>query len=55
MKNHGKRQMNLADVIEVVSHYARNEHELRLAVADLINRGRVKIEGRYHNHKVIVG
>ncbi len=54
MKNHRKRQMSLADVIEAVSQYARNEQELEIVVADLINRGRVKLEGPYHNRKVIV-
>jgi hypothetical protein len=46
--------MRLVDVIRIVSQYSRNERELALAVADLINRGRVKIGGLYHNHRVVV-
>ena len=47
--------MRLLDVIRIVSQYARNDHEMGLAVADLINRGRIKIEGRFQSHKVVVG
>ena len=54
MKKHRKLQLKLVDVIRIVSQYAQNDHELRLTVADLINRGLVKIEGRFHNHKVVV-
>lgn len=54
MKNDRKAQLKLLDVIRIVSQYARNDREVRLAVADLINRGRIKIEGRFHNHKVVV-
>ncbi len=46
--------MRLWDVIRIVSRYTQNDHELSLAVADLINRGRIKLQGRYHNHKVVV-
>jgi hypothetical protein len=46
--------MKLVDVIRIVSQFSRNEHEVALAVADLINRGRVKIRGLYQNHRVVV-
>ncbi len=54
MKMHRKRQLRLRDVIKIVSRYADNDQELSLAVADLINRGRIKLQGRYHNCKVVV-
>lgn len=54
MKNYRKPRLKLVDVIRIVSHYARNDNEVRLTVADLINRGLVKFEGRFHNHKVVV-
>jgi hypothetical protein len=54
MKKHRKLQLKLVDVIRIVSQYARNDSELQLAVADLINRGLVKIEGRFHNRRVVV-
>lgn len=54
MRQTPKQQMRLADVIRIVSQFSRNDHELALAVADMINRGRIKIRGHYENHKVVV-
>ncbi len=54
MKTQRKPQMRLWDVIRIVSHYTQNDHEVSLAVADLINRGRIKLQGRYQHCKVVV-
>jgi len=54
MRNARKHEMRLADVIRIVSQYSRNEHETALAVADLINRGVIKIRGHYQNHRIVV-
>ena len=54
MKYDNRKQMRLVDLIKIVSRYARNDHELGLAVADLINRGRIKIQGRYAHARVVV-
>lgn len=54
MRTARKQQMTLMDMVRIVSEYTRTEEELRLAVADLINRGRVKLGGRYQHHKVVV-
>ena len=39
------------DVIEVVSQYARNDHEVGLAVADLIHRGVVRLHTRHQRRR----
>jgi hypothetical protein len=54
MKYGMRKQMRLMDLVKIVSRYARNDHELGLAVADLINRGRIKIQGRYAHTRVVV-
>jgi hypothetical protein len=54
MKNHRKHEMRLQDLVRIVSQYSRNDHEAGPAVADLINRGRVKLHGRFNNYKVVV-
>ena len=46
MKKHNQRKMKLADVINAVAQYARNDHEVGIVVSDLINRGLVRI----HTH-----
>jgi hypothetical protein len=46
MKKHIRRELKLSEVIETVAQYARNDHEVGLVVADLINRGVVRI----HTH-----
>jgi hypothetical protein len=53
MKRHNRRQMKLADVIEMVAQYSRTDLEVGLVVADLINRGivRVHTHNRPRKHK----
>ncbi len=54
MKRRVNRSMKLADVIRIVSKCTHDDVEASLVVADLINRGVVKLQGRYHNCRVIV-
>ncbi len=46
MINRAKKLLTLKDLIQTVSEFARNEHETALAVADLLNRGVVRIVPR---------
>jgi hypothetical protein len=54
MRQTRKQQMRLQDVIRIVSQYSRNDQEAALAVADMINRGVVRIRGHWRDHKVVV-
>ena len=54
MKTRHKRQMTLRDVIKIVSQYSRNDHEMSLAVADLINRGCVKFLGFNRANRIVI-
>jgi hypothetical protein len=51
MQHHNHRQMKLSDVIRIVAEYSRNDHEVGLVVADLLQRGVVRVhtrQGRRH-------
>ena len=55
MKNRVRRQLlKLQDVIDIVSRFARNDHETSLVVADLINRGFVRVHTQSHGRRIIV-
>jgi hypothetical protein len=55
MKNRDRKHlMKLQDVIDVVSRFARNDHETSLVVADLINRGFVRIHTHSPGRRIIV-
>jgi len=49
-----KRQLTLLDVVRIVSQFSRNDTEVNLAVADLLNRGFVRIRTRGQAHRIIV-
>ncbi len=51
MKSHMRREMRLRDVIEAVSQYARNDHEIGLVVSDLIHRGVVRLHNRHQRRR----
>ena len=53
-KMHHPRRSTLGQLIMTVSSVSRNEHEAALAVADLINRRRVKILGPFKKFRVIL-
>ena len=48
-----KHRLTLGELIHVVSQYARNDHEMNLAVTDLMNRGVVR--NRKHHKRFKVG
>jgi len=54
MKNRARKHwMKLQDVIDIVSRLARNDHETTLVVADLINRGFVRIYTHDHRRFIV--
>ena len=53
-KAHLARRSTLAELISTVSSFSRNDHEAALAVADLINRRRIKILGAFKKFRVIL-
>jgi len=54
MKNRARKNlMKLQDIIDVVSRFARNDHETSLVVADLINRGFVRIHTHDHRRFIV--
>jgi hypothetical protein len=52
MRRH-KKQLTLGDVIQVVSQYSHNPYEMRLAVADLLQRGVVRPRSGARFYRVI--
>jgi len=54
MRNSKKTSMTLMDVVRIVSKCTKSDHEVGLVVADLINRGRVKIRGPFQRHRLVV-
>lgn len=48
-----KDRFTLGELIRVVSQSARNDHEMSLAVADLLNRGVVRNTKQHKRFKVI--
>jgi len=55
MKNRAKKHiMTLQDVIGIVSRFARNDHETSLVVADLLNRGLVRVNTAGHFRRIVV-
>jgi hypothetical protein len=55
MKNRAKKHLlKLQDVIDAVSRFARNDHETGLVVADLINRGFVRVHTQCPGRRIIV-
>lgn len=51
---HHVRRSTLGDLISTVNSVCRNDHEAALAVADLINRRRVKILGSFKKFRVVL-
>ena len=55
MKNRARKHLlTLRDVVGIVSRFARNDHETGLVVADLINRGFVRVHTQGHERRMIV-
>jgi hypothetical protein len=55
MKNRIKKHlMTLQDVIGIVSRFSRNDHEMSLVVADLLNRGLVRVNMGGQPRRIVV-
>ena len=55
MKNRVKKHlMTLQDVIGIVSRFARNDYETSMVVADLLNRGLVRVQSRGQSRRIVV-
>ena len=54
MRSRMRKQQTLQDLVRVVSQSSHDDHELGLVVADLVNRGVVKIQGPYRQRKVVI-
>ena len=46
--------LTIGDLIRLVARYARNDHEVGLTVADLIQRGIVRSKSHHKHFKVVV-
>ena len=54
MTSRRKRQLKLLDVVRIVSQFSRNDLEASLAVADLLNRGVVRVHTHGHAYRIVV-
>jgi hypothetical protein len=55
MKNRVKKHvLRLQDLIRTVSKLSRNDQETSLVVADLMNRGFVRVRSHGHTYRVVV-
>ena len=45
----------LGELINTVAKLAHNERLSAVVVADLVNTGRIRFEGRYHGRRVVIG
>jgi hypothetical protein len=54
-KSCGSRFHTLGELITTVARLAHNERLGAAVVADLVNTGRVRFEGRYHGRRVLIG
>ena len=55
MKNRIKKHMmTLQEVIGIVSQFSRNDREMSAVVADLLNRGLVRVRADGQSRRIIV-
>ena len=54
MKPRFRKPMTLQDVVRIVAKFARNDHETALVVADLLNRGLVRVGGNFTSRRIVV-
>ena len=53
MKARFQKPMTLQDVVKIVSQFSRNDHETAVVVADLLNRGLVRVRGNSVTRRVV--
>lgn len=49
-----KHVLRLADLVRIVSQFSRNDQETSMVVADMLNRGLVRVHTRRHEYRVVV-
>ena len=54
MKSRVKKTMKLRDVIRIVAEFSRNDYEVSVVVADLINRGLLKARTGGRSQRIVV-
>jgi hypothetical protein len=54
MPGRAQRPMTLQELIRVVGEFSRDEHETGVVIADMVNRGLVKLGGRYQRRRVVI-
>ena len=54
MKSRRRVQMKLRDVIRIVSELARNDQEMSMVVADLMNRGYIRVRAGGRSQRIVV-
>jgi hypothetical protein len=54
MKARYKQKLTLQDVVKIVSQFARTDEETAAVVADLLNRGVVRMRGGSQARRVVV-
>jgi hypothetical protein len=54
MKARFQQPMTLQDVVKIVSQFSRNDHETAIVVADLLNRGLVRVRGNFTTRRIVV-
>jgi hypothetical protein len=53
MTHRRKRKLTLGDAIRVVSQFSHDDQEIVLVVADLINRGLIRLRVPYKHVRVV--
>ena len=53
MMRQRKQQLTLGDAIKAVAQFAHDDNEIIIVVADLINRGLVKLQVPYRHTTVV--
>jgi len=53
MKRQIRKHMKLGEAIEVVSKLARNDYETGVVMADMLNRGLIKLSGPLRHYRIV--
>ncbi len=51
MTKHKRDSLTLGDLIRIVSRFSNNDHEVGVAVSDLLQRGVVRLAGQRSQHR----
>jgi len=53
MKSRFQKPLTLRDVVRIVAQFSRNDHETAIVVADMLNRGLVRVRGNFASRRVV--